>query len=314
MITAALVALSLQLVATDGLAGEGERLGRLSTLFAVCEPYYAVDIEAGRRLADAFERRSAAAGWTAVQRSSAYDRGRDLERAEVGIVMDATGVTRAQARSHLRQMYPRLKRRCQDLAREVPGAVADVEAGDLRLDAAARPYGAPGAERAQGAPTAQVAHPATPQQFAGRQSAYVQGTLNVATGERATLRLNADGSYDLVDVDRIQVRDVLPPAEGSRDQLNRAAAGTIRFGLHARQDVGSILKVENGQGQGLKYFGLIVRYVGGQARGPVATSVCTVPPGMATFEHWPEPVIQVVIGGLQRSDDAVPTCPPHVED
>ena len=159
----------------------------------------------------------------------------------------------------------------------------------------------------------QVPHPATPQQFEGRRSGYVQGTLNVAAGERATLRRNADGTYDLVRVDRIEVRDVLPPAEGSRDRLNGAEAGTVRFGLHMRQDVGSMLKVENGQDEGLRYSGFVVRYVGGQARGPDATSVCTVPPGMANFERWPEPVIQVVIAGLARSDDAVPTCPPHEE-
>lgn len=156
-------------------------------------------------------------------------------------------------------------------------------------------------------------HPATPQKFEGRRSALVQGTLNVAAGERATLRLNPNGTYDLVRVDRIQVGDVLPPADGSRDLPNGALAGTVRFGLHARQDVGSILKVENGQDQGLKYGGFVVRYVGGQARPPAETAVCTVPAGMATFEHWPEPVIQIVVGGLQRSDDAAPACPPHVE-
>lgn len=159
----------------------------------------------------------------------------------------------------------------------------------------------------------QPAYPATPQQFSDRRSSYVQGTLNLAAGERATLRRNADGTYDLTRVDRIQVRDVLPPAEGSRGNLNNAASGTVRFGLHARQDVGSLLKVENGLDEGLKYGGFIVRYVGGRARGPEATSVCTVPRGMASFEHWQEPIIQVVVGGITRSDDALPTCPPHVE-
>ena len=138
MVATFLVVLSLQLAPAEGLAGEGERLGRLSTLFAVCEPYYAVDIEAGRRLADDFARRSAEAGWTAGQRNAAYERGRDLERAEIGIVMDSPDVTPQEARRHLRQMFPRLKRRCQDLAREVPGSVSNVEAGDQRLDAAAR--------------------------------------------------------------------------------------------------------------------------------------------------------------------------------
>ena len=105
----------------------------------------------------------------------------------------------------------------------------------------------------------QVPHPATPQQFAGRRSSYVQGTLNVAAGERATLRRNEDGTYDLVRVDQIDVRDVSPPQEGSRDHPNGAEPGTLRFGLHARRDVGSLLKVENGQNQGLRYAGYVVR-------------------------------------------------------
>lgn len=164
------------------------------------------------------------------------------------------------------------------------------------------------------AQSAQVAHPAAPQQFAGFRSSFVQGTLNVATGERATLRRNADNSFDLVRVDRIEVRDVLPPAQGSRTHPNSAGPGTLRFSLHARKDVGSLLKVENGLDEGLKYSGFVVRYVGGSPRGPEETSVCTVPSGMATFEQWPEPVIQVVVGSLSRSDDAVPTCPPRVEN
>ncbi len=138
MTVALLLAVSLQLVPADELARDGEHLGRLSTLFAVCEPYYAVDIEAGRRLAEDFEHRSAEAGWTARQREEAYARGRTLERAEIGIVMDTAGVTPAEARRHLRQMFPRLKRRCQDLARDVPGAIRDIRAGDQRLDAVAR--------------------------------------------------------------------------------------------------------------------------------------------------------------------------------
>src|SRR5690606_8359271 len=94
------------------------------------EPYYTVNIGAGHGLADDFQRRSTAAGWTAEQRSRAYDHGRGLERAEIGIVMDLTGMTPQEARRRLRHMFPRLKRRCQDLARDVPGAVSDVEAGD----------------------------------------------------------------------------------------------------------------------------------------------------------------------------------------
>lgn len=138
MSVAALLALTLQAASVEGLTAEGERLGRYSTLFALCEPYYVIDIEVGRRLADDFERRSAEAGWTSAQRRTAYDRGRELERAEVGILMDVTSVTPREARRLLREMYPRLKQRCHDLAREAPGAVSDLPAGDRRLDAAAQ--------------------------------------------------------------------------------------------------------------------------------------------------------------------------------
>ncbi|MFN4297736.1 MAG: hypothetical protein ACK4FB_12945 [Brevundimonas sp.] len=138
MLLPLLMMIALQPSPVDDLTSEGERLGRYSTLFAVCARYYTVDLTVGQSLADDFERRSADAGWTADQRMSAYDRGREIERAEIGIVMDAESVTPRQARRHLRQMLPRLQSRCQDLAREVPGAISDVDAGDQRLDTAVR--------------------------------------------------------------------------------------------------------------------------------------------------------------------------------
>jgi len=161
------------------------------------------------------------------------------------------------------------------------------------------------------------ASPSEIQRFPGARSAYVEGSLNLAVGERATLRRSEDGSYTLEQVERIEFHEVLPPRAGSRPddpQLNGAPAGSLRFGLHARRDVGSVLKVENGTEDGLKYSGFIVRLTGGQSRGPIETSVCTVPASLISFEHWPEPVTQVVIGGLERSEDRVPTCPPHIEE
>ena len=157
-------------------------------------------------------------------------------------------------------------------------------------------------------------HPPTPQRIEGRASGFVQGTLNLGFGERATLRRRPDGAYDLIAVDRIGITDVLPPQEGSTASINGAAPDTIRFGLMGQGGVGTLLKVENGQDAGLKYSGHILRYVGGQIREPVETSVCTVPPGLVSFERWPEPVFQIVIGALQRSDDTVPTCPPHIPE
>lgn len=156
-----------------------------------------------------------------------------------------------------------------------------------------------------------AAYPPTPQQFRDRRSGFVQGTLNVASGERATLRRNPDGTYDLVRVDRIDMQDVLPPADRSRAAVSAADPDVLRFGLQSRPGVGSILKVENGQSQGLAYAAFVVRGGAGQAQGPQATTACTVPAGMAAYEHWPEPVVQVVVGDLRRSNDALPTCPPE---
>jgi len=137
---AVLLAALLQFMSSNDLALEGERLGRFSTLFAVCEPYYTVDLATGRRLANDFEQRAADAGWTRSQWMAAYDRGRDLERAEIGLVMDSTSLPPAQARNRLREMFPRLKQRCRHLATEIPGAVLDVEEGNRRLNAAARRF------------------------------------------------------------------------------------------------------------------------------------------------------------------------------
>ena len=69
-----------------------------------------------------------------------YDRGRNLERAQVGVRMDPAGVAPREARRYLRDMLPRLKARCGYLAQQAPGAVSNVAAGDRRLDAAARSY------------------------------------------------------------------------------------------------------------------------------------------------------------------------------
>ncbi len=140
MIALVLAVVSLHQAPAENLTAEGERLGRYSTLFALCDPYYATDIAAGRRLANDFQRRASDAGWTSVQWSDAYDRGRDLERAELGVVLDATGVTRQEARRYLRQLYPRLKLRCQDLAKELPGSISDVADGDRRIEAAIRRF------------------------------------------------------------------------------------------------------------------------------------------------------------------------------
>ena len=146
------------------------------------------------------------------------------------------------------------------------------------------------------------------------RSAYVQGTLNVVAGERVTLRQLDSGAFELVKAEVVGPEAALPPANAtSADaaRLNTAAPGTVVFTLGLRRDVGSFLKVENGLETGFGYVGYIVRYVGGQAHGPNRTSVCTVPPGVAAFEHWNEPVIQAIAGTLKANEDKTPVCKSH---
>lgn len=158
--------------------------------------------------------------------------------------------------------------------------------------------------------------PASAQEGAARapRSGFVQGTLNVAVGERVTLRRLENGAFELVKAEVVGAEAALPPANAKPADmrgLNQAAPGTVVFTLGLRRDVGSFLKVENGLDAGFKYVGYIVRYVGGEPRGPSRTSVCTVPSGLIAFEHWNEPVIQAIAGGLTTTADEAPVCESH---
>lgn len=74
------------------LASEGVWLGRLSTAVAICREYgYGVDETAAREVVDGFEARATLEGWTAENFQAAYDRGRELERADIKILFDFAG-------------------------------------------------------------------------------------------------------------------------------------------------------------------------------------------------------------------------------
>ncbi len=151
-------------------------------------------------------------------------------------------------------------------------------------------------------PGAQASTPVT-------RSAFAQGTLNLVAGERVTLRRQPDGGYVLDHVERVRVEDIAPPADGSRAKtLNGASVETVRFALQAHPDIGTILMVENGTSESLMYDAFIVRIAGGKRQPPSKTSVCTIPPGLVSFEHWPEPVIQVLAGSLKATPEKTPTC------
>lgn len=158
------------------------------------------------------------------------------------------------------------------------------------------------------------AAPAAAQDARPTQSAFVQGSLNLAAGERVTLRRLDDGSFELVKTERIEFSEVAPPANATPADaggLVSARPGTITFALHLRRDVGSLLRIENATSDGLKYMGFIRRVSGGQVSAPARTSTCTVPPGKAVFEHWQEPVIQVVAADFSDIAGDMPVCESH---
>lgn len=146
------------------------------------------------------------------------------------------------------------------------------------------------------------------------RSGYVQGSLNIAAGERVALKQEADGTFTFVGAEFVGLDAALPPQPGQRADLatlNRAASGTIAVSLGGRRDVGSFLKIENGLDKNLKYVGFVVRFVGGQPRGPARTSVCTVMAGKLGFEHWNEPVIQMVMADLSTVEGEAAVCESH---
>lgn len=161
---------------------------------------------------------------------------------------------------------------------------------------------------------AAAAGPGAAQEVRPTQSAYVQGSLNLAAGERVVLRRADDGTFALVGTERVEMDAILPPADAKPEDargLLTAAPGTLSFALQLRRDVGSLLRVENATGKGLRYVAYVRRISNGQTTQPMRTSVCTVPPGLVVFEHWREPVIQVVAAGFEDVEGDAPICESH---
>lgn len=118
------------------LAEEGVWLGRLSTAVAICREYgYGVDETAAREVVDGFEARAALDGWTAENYQAAYDQGRELERADIKILFDFTGLTRSDIRRAYRAHLNQAKVRCRVHSERFPTVISDVRNGERAIDA-----------------------------------------------------------------------------------------------------------------------------------------------------------------------------------
>ncbi len=163
-------------------------------------------------------------------------------------------------------------------------------------------------------PPTQAPSAQSPSQARETRSAYVQGTLNLAAGERAVMKQQPDGSFALEGVQFVGTDAALPPVQGTTTRLEdifTASPGTIALSLGARRGEASYLKVENGLDRMLDYTGFIVRFRDGRAQAPTRTSICTVMAGKLGFERWPEPVIQVVLADFKTVDGTTPDCESH---
>lgn len=118
------------------LAEEGVWLGRLSTAVAICqESGYGVDEIAAREVVNGFEARATLDGWTSENFQAAYDRGRDLERADFKIIFEFNGLTRSQIRLAYRDHLHQTKVRCGVHSERFPTVIFNVRQGDRAVDA-----------------------------------------------------------------------------------------------------------------------------------------------------------------------------------
>ena len=143
------------------------------------------------------------------------------------------------------------------------------------------------------------------------RSRYVEGTLNLAIGERVVLRPTAGGEFELVEARVVGLDVAQPPTAGTRPDMAVLFAtepGTVAVSLGMQQGVGSFLKIENRLDGSFSYMGLIVGWRDGGPTEPVRTTVCTVSKDKLGFEHWEAPVVQVVMGNLEVLPDALPVC------
>lgn len=143
------------------------------------------------------------------------------------------------------------------------------------------------------------------------RSRYVEGTLNLAVGERVVLRPRADGGFEMVEARFVGLEAALPPTPGTRPDIAAlfpAEPGTVAVSLGMQQGVGSFLKIENRLDGSFSYMGLIVGWRDGRPTEPDRTTVCTVSKDKLGFEHWAGPIIQMVMGNLQVLPDALPVC------
>lgn len=142
-----------------------------------------------------------------------------------------------------------------------------------------------------------------------------ENDLTLFVGESVVL--DVEGSKPVV-ISSGRADDVLDDAmtgmltraiKGTGDELPREHTGdhlvldgpTARLRVSFRQAPGvedMLLTVENGY-EGMLTYEAVMMIIGEQGGEWVRTSVCTVPPGIYTLEHWPHAIVAVSLSNFQ---------------
>lgn len=116
--------------------------------------------------------------------------------------------------------------------------------------------------------------------------------VQVMTGQRAVLRLDAQGRPGLADVETGRIGKAAP--DGA-ETYKGAGAGKLAVALDASVEKRqSILKVWNGLTRPVTYQAEITALRGGKLMKRLS-AICTVPAGAVGYQVWPYPVISVTL-------------------
>lgn len=135
--------LFLQSVSPEPLTAEGEALGRVITVMAVCASVgYGDNPEIARGLNSDLERRALSAGYGRAVVMDAFRAGVAGEKRAFAADEVSSETSPEARRRRAVNIVTRIKQRCREVASEHPGLITDLERGeaaaDARLDALIR--------------------------------------------------------------------------------------------------------------------------------------------------------------------------------
>lgn len=129
------------------------------------------------------------------------------------------------------------------------------------------------------------------------------GGLQLATGQRVTLSVDAAGLLSLVRIEPLGFNAVAPGPGGASSVASTAQPGTIAYSLQ-----GPVLKIENGLATPFNYSAAASLDINGQLVNQTVKT-CTVLPGRVAFEMWSANVkVPTVVLSAPVASTTAPGC------